>query len=148
MKFAVVAVLMACGMSAPSSASVWDSLARATIRAAERSAIESVRPSVEGLMSQNTPNTANIGAPICRRFVFSSTVIRVANFCQLREGSYLDIDFMNSTAYRYFDVPASTYDAFVAASSAGRFFHSGIRNRYRCERISQQPRIRNSQGCS
>jgi hypothetical protein len=47
----------------------------------------------------------------------------------------LDIEFVHGGLYRYFDVPASLYDAFMQAESKGQFFHAEIRDRFRFERL-------------
>lgn len=143
----VTVVVMSCLVVMPCNAGIADSFARAAIRAVGRSSVDNALSDVDGARKQTAPNTVDITTPSCRRFTFTSKVIRTAEFCQLTKGSYLDISFVNLTAYRYFDVPVATYDAFVAASSAGRFFNSSIRYQYRCERISQSPRVRSSQGC-
>ena len=38
--------------------------------------------------------------------------------------------------YRYFDLPAADYQAFLSAESKGRFFRSHIRDHFRCERMA------------
>jgi hypothetical protein len=39
----------------------------------------------------------------------------------------LDLEFRRGAVYRYFDVPPSIHDAFLAADSKGRFFNRHIR---------------------
>ena len=39
--------------------------------------------------------------------------------------------------YRYFDFPATEYQAFLDAGSHGRFFLGHIRNRFRYERMAK-----------
>lgn len=39
--------------------------------------------------------------------------------------------------YRYFDVPAESYQAFLAAESKGRFFLDHIRHDFRYERMAK-----------
>jgi len=92
-------------------------------------------------------DSAEIISLECKRFVFDSKAIRAAEFCRLRGGSYLNVEFVNSKTYRYFEISSAVYDKFINSVSAGRFFNSYIRNRYRCERISQSPRVRKSQVC-
>ena len=59
----------------------------------------------------------------------------------LREVGYepnshvLEILFADGGLYHYFDVPESMYEALLAATSAGRFFHQKIRDAYRCVRV-------------
>lgn len=48
----------------------------------------------------------------------------------------LDIEFRNGEVYRYFDVPAVTYDEMLAAPSKGRYFHQSIRAAYAYKRLS------------
>jgi len=40
------------------------------------------------------------------------------------------VRFAHGDWYTYFAVPASIYEAFIAAESRGRFFHEQIRDRY------------------
>ena len=42
--------------------------------------------------------------------------------------------------YRYFEFSAADYQAFISAESRGRFFRSGIRDHFRCERMAKTPR--------
>jgi len=44
--------------------------------------------------------------------------------------SRMSVRFAHGGWYTYFAVPASTYEAFVAAESHGRFFHERIRDKY------------------
>jgi hypothetical protein len=39
--------------------------------------------------------------------------------------------------YRYFQLPASEYQAFLGAESRGRFFRSRIRDHFRYERMAK-----------
>lgn len=48
----------------------------------------------------------------------------------------LDVEFRHGGHYRYFQVPASSHEALMAASSKGRFFVAEIRNRYPYERVA------------
>lgn len=52
------------------------------------------------------------------------------------ETSTLEIEFRHGGVYRYFLVPQSTYRAFQAASSKGRFFVAEIRDRFPYERLA------------
>jgi hypothetical protein len=42
----------------------------------------------------------------------------------------LTVWFRNGLAYRYFDVPESVYEEFLAAESKGRYFNAYIRDAY------------------
>jgi hypothetical protein len=49
----------------------------------------------------------------------------------------LEVEFASGGhVYRYFDVPADVHAAFLEAKSHGGFFMTGVRDRYRFERIS------------
>ena len=39
--------------------------------------------------------------------------------------------------YRYFELPAADYQAFLSAESKGRFFRSHIRDHFRYERMAK-----------
>ena len=45
--------------------------------------------------------------------------------------SILFVRFAHGGWYRYFEVRAEIYEAFVSAESHGRYFHEHIRDRYR-----------------
>lgn len=47
----------------------------------------------------------------------------------------LTVTFVSGERYRYRDVPAEVYGAFVDAESKGRFFQAQIRDRYPFERL-------------
>jgi KTSC domain len=42
----------------------------------------------------------------------------------------LEVEFHNGSLYRYYDVPQSVYDAWMAAPSKGQFFTYQIRDRF------------------
>lgn len=46
----------------------------------------------------------------------------------------LHVTFHETGTYTYFGVPQSVYDAFLKASSPGRFFNDHIRDRYKSNR--------------
>ena len=48
----------------------------------------------------------------------------------------LDVHFTNGAAYRYFDVPPTTYDEMLAAPSKGRYFHRAVRPVFAYQRIT------------
>lgn len=47
------------------------------------------------------------------------------------ETQVLDIEFNTGDRYSYDDVPKSTYDELMRASSVGRYFAANIKGRYR-----------------
>lgn len=49
----------------------------------------------------------------------------------------LYLRFRSGEVYRYFDVPAEQFAAFLAAESHGRYFLSQIRDRFRYERLAK-----------
>lgn len=51
------------------------------------------------------------------------------------EGDVLEIEFTDGGLYRYFGVPGSIFRGLIAAPSAGRYFHSRIKERYRFQRL-------------
>ena len=48
----------------------------------------------------------------------------------------LDVAFLSGKMYRYRDVPAPVYDAFMTAESKGRFFNTQIRDRFSFEQMN------------
>ena len=63
-----------------------------------------------------------------------SSVIRSVRY-EAAEGQ-LFVTFRTATVYRYDDVPAAIYEAFLAAESKGHFFTDCIRSRYDTVRLS------------
>ena len=49
----------------------------------------------------------------------------------------LYLRFQSGDVYRYFDVSAAQYEAFLEAESHGRYFLNHIRNRFRYERLAK-----------
>jgi hypothetical protein len=49
----------------------------------------------------------------------------------------LYLRFRTGDLYRYFDFPATEYQAFLDAESHGRFFLAHIRNRFGYERLAK-----------
>ena len=47
----------------------------------------------------------------------------------------LEVEFVNGSVYRYFEVPAAVYLAFMGADSLGRYFNAQIRDRYRYDKV-------------
>ncbi len=50
----------------------------------------------------------------------------------------LDVRFKNGNHYQYFEVPEETYKAFLAAESAGKFFHSAVRAAFKYAKIEKE----------
>ena len=50
-------------------------------------------------------------------------------------GQQLTVELTNGHAYRYLDVPQSTYEAFKAAESKGRFYNDHIRDAFLYDRL-------------
>jgi hypothetical protein len=50
-------------------------------------------------------------------------------------GQQLEIELTNGHVYRYLDVPRSTYEAFMAAESKGRFYNDHIRDVFLYDRL-------------
>lgn len=46
----------------------------------------------------------------------------------------LEIELVNGTIYRYFDVPESTFRQLMSAQSLGKYYNADIRSSYRYER--------------
>ena len=46
------------------------------------------------------------------------------------ESQTLEIEFKDGGIYQYFNVPESTYNALMSASSPGSFFHHNLRGRF------------------
>jgi KTSC domain len=47
----------------------------------------------------------------------------------------LEIEFKNGNVYQYFDIPQTTFDALMSASSHGTFFAASIRGVFRFARV-------------
>lgn len=52
------------------------------------------------------------------------------------ESCILEIEFHNGSVYQYFDVPQSTYEELMNASSHGSYFHRYVKERYKWTKIS------------
>jgi len=48
----------------------------------------------------------------------------------------LEIEFLSSGVYQYYNVSASLYQEFMRASSHGTFFHQNIKGRYGDTKVS------------
>jgi hypothetical protein len=49
----------------------------------------------------------------------------------------LQLEFRSRTVYRYFDIPATVYEALLAAPSKGNYFNRVIRGRYAYVRVPE-----------
>lgn len=67
-----------------------------------------------------------------RKPVKSSNIVSIGYNIQEK---ILEIEFISSGIYRYFEVPIEIYDSFLKSSSKGKFVHKNIRGRYRYENI-------------
>lgn len=47
----------------------------------------------------------------------------------------LDVEFVNGSVYRYFDVPAATYQALAGADSVGKEFVANVRNEFSYQQL-------------
>lgn len=48
----------------------------------------------------------------------------------------LEVTFTTGRIYKYYDVPRTLYQEFVAAPSKGQFFNAHIRDRYRYREVT------------
>ncbi len=62
-----------------------------------------------------------------------SSVVRAIRYAP--DHDELEVRLVNDTAYLYFEVPWTTFDAFREAPSPGRFFSEKVANRYRYDRL-------------
>jgi len=68
--------------------------------------------------------------------VLKSKMLSAAAYDHSKQILYLR--FRNSgDVYRYFDLQAADYQAFLGAESKGRFFRSHIRDHFRYERMAK-----------
>lgn len=49
----------------------------------------------------------------------------------------LEVEFKHGAIYRYLDVPAAIFEAFVAAESKGTFFNQTVKDCYSYQRVSR-----------
>ena len=68
----------------------------------------------------------------------ASTAIAKIGYSKL--GHILEIEFVNGTAYRYFDISPSVYRDLLSAESKARFYDFNIKGRYRSVHV--RPRIK------
>lgn len=68
-----------------------------------------------------------------QRLDLHSTTLRTAAYQDQR--ALLELEFRNGAVYRYFGVPAESYQALLRAESKGGYFNSHIRNRFAYAKI-------------
>jgi hypothetical protein len=71
---------------------------------------------------------------------FDSSAIARAAYDE--DGATLDIWYRGGDRYRYFDVPSATFDALLAAPSAGEYVNREIKQEYRFEIEARRKRFR------
>lgn len=49
----------------------------------------------------------------------------------------LEVEFKHGAVYRYLEVSAAVFDAFLAAESKGTFFNSEVKDCYSYQRVSR-----------
>ena len=64
---------------------------------------------------------------------WKSSLLQAARYQQ--KSAILEVALHGGTAYRYFDVPAQTYQHLLEAPSKGGYFNSHIRNRFTYTKI-------------
>ena len=62
-----------------------------------------------------------------RKSVKSSNIVSVG---YNEVDKILEVEFIRSGVYKYFDVPKNVYEAFITAPSIGKFLHSKIKGIY------------------
>ncbi len=50
--------------------------------------------------------------------------------------SVVDVEITSGKKYRYYDVPMSVYNKFMAAESKGKFFTANIKDKYFFEQLN------------
>jgi lysyl-tRNA synthetase class 2 len=66
---------------------------------------------------------------------FSPASSNIASVSHDDSTDTLTVDFTDGSTYEYMNVPASVYRAFMAAGSAGQFFHRQVKGRYQYESV-------------
>jgi len=88
----------------------------------------------EGLSPRPDDEADQEACSVIRRVPVDSSMIRSIGYCRARRT--LEVEFVRGTVYRYWGVSEGTYEAFMAASSKGRFFDAAIRSqRYGYARV-------------
>jgi KTSC domain len=67
-----------------------------------------------------------------REYVISSNVRSIGYD---PDSGTLEVEFLNSYVYQYYNVPTHVYEALMAASSKGQFFNSQIKGMYAFSRV-------------
>ena len=49
----------------------------------------------------------------------------------------MDVEFVSGRVYRYFMIPAETFEALTKADSAGRYFNETIRERFPSQELTE-----------
>lgn len=57
------------------------------------------------------------------------------------DGEDLYLEFNKGKVYRYLDVPATVFEELLAAESAGRYFHTAIRERFAYELVDLAKKV-------
>ena len=70
--------------------------------------------------------------------VVGSKVVEAVEYDEARE--WLDVWLRTGRVYRYLDVPAEIYRAFMNADSKGRYYNDHIRDVYIYERLGRSSR--------
>ncbi len=65
--------------------------------------------------------------------VVDSSVFATVGFDEAQQ--LLQLNFRRGEVYHYFGVPASVFEALLAAPSQGRYFHQAVLGRYRFARV-------------
>ena len=51
------------------------------------------------------------------------------------DSSILEISFLNSGIYQYYNVPEIIYDGIMSAGSKGSYFHQNVKGKYQYKKI-------------
>lgn len=64
------------------------------------------------------------------------TPVRSSNIASVGyENGTLEIAFVDSGVYQYFNVPEHVYQGLMSAASKGRYFHDRIKDRYQTRKV-------------
>jgi hypothetical protein len=72
--------------------------------------------------------------PLPRTTVVSTSIASIGFDSKKRQ---LDVEFRTGALYRYYEVPAVTFEAFLQATSKGHYFRDSIRERFRFRRLKE-----------
>ncbi|WP_282145229.1 KTSC domain-containing protein [Alteromonas stellipolaris] len=67
-----------------------------------------------------------------RNYVASSNI---ASIGYDEQSETLEVEFLNSSVYQYYNVPSHLYSQLMEQSSKGRFLHTYIKNAYPYSRV-------------